>query len=125
MSDPNVLLAIDGSLATITINRPEKRNALDLPTVEHFHEALVQIARAGCTVFIVTGAGDRSFVAGADINAIKARRRNDALAGINSMSFFFKLPDNHTGSNPSGNSHSFSLIKCCSARISVGAMKAT
>jgi enoyl-CoA hydratase len=84
MPEPNILLAIEGSLATITVNRPEKRNALDLPTVEEFHAALEGIRKARCGAFIVTGAGDKSFVAGADINAIKARRRNDALAGINS-----------------------------------------
>jgi len=84
MPEPNVLLTIEGPLAIATVNRPEKRNALDLPTVEEFHRALADIARARCTVFIVTGAGDKSFVAGADINAIKARRREDALAGINS-----------------------------------------
>jgi enoyl-CoA hydratase len=83
MPDPNVLLTIEGPLAIVTVNRPEKRNALDLPTVEEFHQALAEISRARCTVFIVTGAGDKSFVAGADINAIKARRREDALAGIN------------------------------------------
>ncbi len=83
MPEPNVLLTIEGPLAIVTVNRPEKRNALDLPTVEEFHRALADIARARCSVFIVTGAGDKSFVAGADINAIKARRREDALAGIN------------------------------------------
>lgn len=83
MPDPNILLTIEGPLAIVTVNRPDKRNALDLPTVQEFHEALSEIAKAKCSVFIVTGAGDKSFVAGADINAIKARRRHDALAGIN------------------------------------------
>ena len=83
MPDPNVLLNIEGPLAIVTVNRPEKRNALDLPTVEEFQRALLEISKARCTVYIVTGAGDQSFVAGADINAIKARRRDDALAGIN------------------------------------------
>lgn len=83
MPEPNLLLTLEGPLAIVTVNRPEKRNALDLPTVEEFHQALAEVARARCTVFIVTGAGDKSFVAGADINAIKARRREDALAGIN------------------------------------------
>ncbi|MEO8499463.1 MAG: enoyl-CoA hydratase-related protein [Vicinamibacteria bacterium] len=84
MPHPNILLAIEGPLAILTVNRPDKRNALDLPTVEEFHQALSAIEQARCTAFIVTGAGDKSFVAGADINAIKARRRDDALAGINS-----------------------------------------
>lgn len=84
MPEQNVLLTVEGPLAIVTVNRPEKRNALDLRTVEEFHGALAEIANARCVAFIVTGAGDKSFVAGADINAIKARRRNDALAGINS-----------------------------------------
>jgi enoyl-CoA hydratase len=84
MSESNVLLTIEGPLAILTVNREEKRNALDLRTVEEFHGALAEIANARCTVFVVTGAGEKSFVAGADINAIKARKRNDALAGINS-----------------------------------------
>ena len=83
MPEPNILLALEGPLAVVTVNRPDKRNALDLPTVQEFHRALAEITAARCSVFIVTGAGDKSFVAGADINAIKARRRNDALAGIN------------------------------------------
>lgn len=84
MPDANVLLSIEGPLAVITVNRPDKRNALDLRTVEEFHGALAEVANARCVVFIVTGAGDKSFVAGADINAIKTRRRDDALAPINS-----------------------------------------
>ena len=83
MPDPNVLLTIEGPLAIVTVNRPDKRNALDLKTVEEFQQALVDITKAKCSVFIVTGAGDKSFVAGADINAIKARGRDEALAGIN------------------------------------------
>ena len=84
MSTPNILLSVEDAVATVTVNRPDKRNALDLDTVNEFHQALVSIRKAGCIAFIVTGAGDKSFVAGADINAIKERRRNDALAGINS-----------------------------------------
>lgn len=84
MPEANVLLSIEGPLAIITVNRPEKRNALDPRTVEEFHGALAEVGNARCVVFIVTGAGDKSFVAGADINAIKTRRREDALAPINS-----------------------------------------
>jgi enoyl-CoA hydratase len=71
-------------LALLTVNRPEKRNALDGPTVAELHRALDEIAEAGSTVLIVTGAGEKSFVAGADIASIRERRRDDALAGINS-----------------------------------------
>jgi enoyl-CoA hydratase len=80
----NLLLAIDGRIATLTVNRPEKRNALDTATVEEMHRALDEVRAAGARVLIVAGAGEQAFVAGADINAIRKRRRDDALASINS-----------------------------------------
>jgi enoyl-CoA hydratase len=80
----NLILARDGRLAVLTVNRPEVRNALDLETVEELHAALDEVSRARAGVLILTGAGDKAFVSGADINAIRARRRDDALASINS-----------------------------------------
>jgi len=84
MAYANLLLAVEGRVATLTVNRPEKRNALDTATVEEMHRALDEVRGAKATVLIVTGAGDKAFVSGADINAIQARRRDDALASINS-----------------------------------------
>jgi enoyl-CoA hydratase len=66
------------------VNRPEVRNALDTETVEEFHHALEAVRTAEATVLIVTGAGDKAFVAGADIGSIRARGRDDALRSINS-----------------------------------------
>jgi enoyl-CoA hydratase len=79
-----VMLTLDGRVATLTVHRPDLRNALDGATVQDFHRALDEVRRARCTVVIITGAGDKAFVSGADINAIRARRRDDALASINS-----------------------------------------
>ncbi|HLA78392.1 MAG TPA: enoyl-CoA hydratase-related protein [Vicinamibacteria bacterium] len=84
MSYQNLRLEIDGRVATLTVDRPSARNALDGATVEEFHRALAEAAAAGVGVLIVTGAGDRAFVSGADIRAIRERRRDDALASINS-----------------------------------------
>ena len=84
MSYAQLRLAVEGRLAILTVNRPEKRNALDAETVEEFHRALLEVRAARSTVLIVTGAGDKAFVAGADIAAIRERRRDDALASINS-----------------------------------------
>jgi enoyl-CoA hydratase len=78
------MLTLDGRVATLTIHRPEVRNALDAATVQDFHRALEEVRRARCTVVIITGAGDKAFVSGADINAIRKRRRDDALGSINS-----------------------------------------
>jgi enoyl-CoA hydratase len=84
MAFENLLLAVDGRVATLTVNRPEKRNALDSATVAEMHRALEEVRASKAAVLIVTGAGDRAFVSGADIKAIQARRRDDALLSINS-----------------------------------------
>jgi enoyl-CoA hydratase len=73
MSEP-VLLEIDGQVATLTINRPQTLNALDVATIEAFHAALDRIeGDAALRVLIVTGAG-RAFVAGGDIADLASRR---------------------------------------------------
>lgn len=77
-------LEVEGGLATLTVDRPQVRNALDTQTVAEFQRALDELRAARVSVLIVTGAGDKAFVSGADINAIRARRRDDALASINS-----------------------------------------
>jgi enoyl-CoA hydratase len=63
------------------------RNALDTETVRQFHHALDEVRARRSTVLIVTGAGDKAFVSGADIRAIRERRRDDALLAINSRLF--------------------------------------
>jgi enoyl-CoA hydratase len=80
----NLTLAHDGRIATLTVNRPQVRNALDTATVAEFHRALDEVRDARATVLVITGAGDKAFVSGADVSAIRARKRDDALAGINS-----------------------------------------
>jgi enoyl-CoA hydratase len=80
----NVSLSISDSVATLTIERADVRNALDGDTVAEIHRALDDVRSARARVLIVTGAGEKAFVSGADIRAIQARRRDDALASINS-----------------------------------------
>lgn len=84
MGYANLRLELDGRLATLTVDRPARRNALDGATVEEFHRALDEVRQAQAGVLIVTGAGDKAFVSGADVASIRARRRDDALAAINS-----------------------------------------
>jgi enoyl-CoA hydratase len=75
-------------IATVTIDRPEVKNALDLETVHAVRAALQQLAAdAQAGVLIITGAGEAAFVSGADINDIRARRRDEGLAAINSSLF--------------------------------------
>ena len=57
-----------GPVATITLNRPEKMNALDPVTYEEITQAFADIERdRDILVAIITGAGDRAFTAGADL----------------------------------------------------------
>lgn len=71
MSYENLLYEKKGGIAYITFNRPKLLNALNRKTVEELHNALVD-ARDDATVrvLILTGAGEKAFVAGADINEL-------------------------------------------------------
>lgn len=67
----NIELEIAAPLATLTINRPKVLNALSPETMEEIDCAIAQIREArGVRAVIVTGAGDKAFVAGADIGAM-------------------------------------------------------
>jgi enoyl-CoA hydratase len=75
-------------VAVLRVNRPEVRNALDLATVRELTATLATLAADDAVgAIVITGAGDAVFVSGADINDIRARRRNDGLAAINSTLF--------------------------------------
>jgi 1,4-dihydroxy-2-naphthoyl-CoA synthase len=70
----NILFETGGPIATLTINRPDKRNAINNATVEEVDQALAQVERdPELRVFILTGAGDKAFVAGADIHELNKR----------------------------------------------------
>jgi enoyl-CoA hydratase len=62
----------EGGVAILTIDRQEKLNALDLQVTEEIGQALLELEAEGPRAIIVTGAGERSFVAGADIAAMSA-----------------------------------------------------
>jgi enoyl-CoA hydratase len=69
MTDPRLVLAFDGPVATLTITRADKLNALDAAMVDALLPLCRQIERSGARVLILTGQGDRSFCAGGDIAA--------------------------------------------------------
>ncbi len=73
MSETNVAglrLRVDGPIATITLDRPEKLNAVTPEMLAGLDAALSAIeADEAVRVVVLTGAGDRAFCAGADINA--------------------------------------------------------
>jgi len=72
MTDP-VLLAVDGPVATVTLNRPEKLNALTIQMIEALAGIAAQLdgdRTVRCVV--LTGVGERAFCVGADISAWSA-----------------------------------------------------
>lgn len=69
----------------ITLNRPRLRNAINARMVAELHEACAQIEAKPQPV-IITGAGT-DFAAGADINELRERGRDEALMGINRVLF--------------------------------------
>ncbi|MCI0337645.1 MAG: enoyl-CoA hydratase-related protein [Acidobacteria bacterium] len=70
----NILLERRGRIALITVNRPEKLNALNIKTRLELSEALDELRNdLEIRVVVITGAGEKSFVAGADINEFAGR----------------------------------------------------
>lgn len=65
----NILVQKKDSLAQITINRPKKLNALNKETIQELSDAFKELeANVGVKVIILTGSGEKAFVAGADIS---------------------------------------------------------
>ncbi len=69
MEFENILIEIDAFIAIVTIDRPKKLNALNKQTIAELHRAFAQLdANKDVRVIILTGTGDKAFVAGADIS---------------------------------------------------------
>lgn len=68
MAYENILTEKQNGIATITINRPSKLNALNKQTIQELHQAFESLGDdAEVRVIILTGSGEKAFVAGADI----------------------------------------------------------
>ncbi len=68
----NILFEVEGSIAEITINRPNALNALNKQTIEELQQAVNEIMKNQyIKVVIITGGGEKAFVAGADIKEMQ------------------------------------------------------
>src|SRR5215831_14153896 len=73
MAYQNILLETVDRVAILTINRPDKRNALNQPTRDEILNALDEVSISPHRVLVITGAGDKAFIAGADIGEFEGR----------------------------------------------------
>jgi methylglutaconyl-CoA hydratase len=74
MDFKTIQLAYDGGIATITLNRPDKRNAISYELIEDLLAALAEVAKSSAMVLILTGAG-KAFCSGMDLENLKALLR--------------------------------------------------
>jgi enoyl-CoA hydratase len=69
MNFENIIVSAENGIGQITINRPSKLNALNVATIQELHNAFENLdADAEVKVIILTGEGEKAFVAGADIS---------------------------------------------------------
>ena len=81
MSEPSIRLAVEGPIAVVTVDRPKALNALNTATLDQLEEALTTVAgKPELRGVIVTGAGEKAFVAGADIAEMVNLTTEQALA---------------------------------------------
>ena len=96
MSYQTLLLDISDGIAVLTINRPDKLNALNDQVVSELHQAALALrADPGVRGVILTGAGPKAFVAGADIGDLAKQGvldgRQRALSGQGMLTAFERM----------------------------------
>ncbi len=76
-----IQVAQENMVAVVTVDRPERLNALNTQALQELLESFERLARdSSVRAIIVTGAGDRAFIAGADIAEMKDKGPSEALA---------------------------------------------
>ncbi|GIG58148.1 putative enoyl-CoA hydratase/isomerase [Longispora fulva] len=89
----SLLISESDDRLVVTLDRPEKRNAIDAELVAELHEVCARLERDP-KLLLLTGGADGLFAGGADIAQLRDRGRLEALAGINQSLFarILKLP---------------------------------
>ena len=78
--DRSIVLAADGHVARITLNRPDRHNALEAEDIELFRSSLAAVeAEDDIRVLVITGAGPDTFCAGASLKELHTGRMNGAV----------------------------------------------
>src|SRR5664279_408746 len=85
-------LSFDGPVATLTLNRPEKRNAISYQLIEELHRALHEVQSSQSNILILTGAG-AAFCSGMDLDNLREITRHteeENLADSGRMAHMFR-----------------------------------
>lgn len=81
MDYQNIIYSVSDGIGTITINRPKALNALNLATVTELKDVVEKIAvDPAVQVVVITGSGEKSFVAGADIVEMSTKNPTEGRA---------------------------------------------
>ena len=90
----NILVETSNRISFLTINRPDKRNALNQATRDEMTHALESLTRsAESRVLIITGAGDKAFIAGADINEFEGQTAVTQRAAMKGLRIFSAIEE--------------------------------
>ena len=92
MSHNTVKLELDAGIATLTLNRPDKRNAISYELIDDLLRALEEVKNSAAQVLILTGAG-KAFCSGMDLDNLKAlagRTPEQNLADSRKMASLFR-----------------------------------
>ncbi len=92
MNYNTIQLAIESRVATITLNRPDKRNAISYELIEELLRAFEEVSKSAALVLILTGSG-KAFCSGMDLENLKAllgRTADQALQDSETMARLFR-----------------------------------
>jgi len=78
MARENVRLEVEEGIGVATFSRPAVLNALDARTLEELDEVVGEVERGEARALVLTGAGDRAFVAGADVGSLAGMSPEEA-----------------------------------------------
>ena len=129
MSDSPLSIATEAGIRTITVNRPHKLNALNSATLDALHAAFDDAASdSAVRVVVLTGAGEKAFVAGADISEMNGltpvEGRDFSLRGQRMMRRVEKMPKPVIAAiNGFALGGGLELAMCCHLRIAADTAK--
>ena len=129
MSESPLLIDTQDGIRTITVNRPDKLNALNSATLDALHQAFDEAAMdATVRVVVLTGAGEKAFVAGADISEMNGltpvEGRDFSLRGQRMMRRIERMPKPVIAAvNGFALGGGLELAMCCHLRIAADTAK--